>query len=70
MDTPDLNIGGVTLCDVINFQTRILFGAQYGRIEYAKNNNKPDELILACLRVGGIYVHFADTGYYQRSEIP
>ena len=48
----DLNIGGVTLCDVIKFQTRILFGAQYGRIEYAKNNNNPDELILACLRVG------------------
>lgn len=46
------SIGGVTLPDVIKFQTRIMFGAQYGRIEKAKNKKSKDELIIACLRMG------------------
>lgn len=48
----EFEIGGVTIKDVIKFQTRIMFGAQYGRIEYAKKNNDQAALILACLRIG------------------
>lgn len=48
----ELEIGGVTIKDVIKFQTRIMFGAQYGRIEYAKTKRDLDALILACLRIG------------------
>jgi len=44
--------GGITLDHVIQFQTRILFGAQYGRIELAREKTCRDQLILACLRMG------------------
>lgn len=48
--------GGITLDHVIQFQTRILFGAQYGRIELAKKepNDEPndEQIIIACLRMG------------------
>lgn len=46
------NFGGVTLAHVIQFQTRILFGAQYGRIELAKKGSNDEQLIIACLRMG------------------
>ena len=46
------NIGGVSLADIIKFQIRIMFGAQYGRIEKAKNEKTKDDLIIACLRMG------------------
>lgn len=46
------NIGGVSLADIIQFQTRIMFGAQYGRIEKSKYEKSKDELIIACLRMG------------------
>lgn len=45
-------VGGIALCHVIAFQTRILFGAQYGRVERAKKEKNPEELLLACLRIG------------------
>ena len=43
-------IGGVSLKDVIAFQTRILFGNQYGRI--MKEDSTQDDLLIACLRIG------------------
>ena len=46
------NFGGITLAHVIQFQTRILFGAQYGRIELANKNRRDEQLIIACLRMG------------------
>lgn len=46
------NIGGISLADVIKFQIRIMFGAQYGRIEKAKYEKSKDDLIIACLRMG------------------
>lgn len=48
----ELEIGGVNIKDVIKFQTRIMFGSQYSRIEYTKKTNNQDALLLACLRIG------------------
>ena len=42
-------IGGVEFKDVISFQTRVMFGAQFGRVTHAK---KQKDIIIACLRVG------------------
>lgn len=54
----EFEMGGIAVEDVIKFQTRIMFGAQYGRIEYATKisaqdaRKAQDALILACLRIG------------------
>ena len=52
------NYGGVTYKEVIAFQTKILFGAQFGRIMWAKDLNngeldeRQNEILIACLRLG------------------
>lgn len=56
MDTT-ANYGGVTYKEVIAFQTKILFGAQFGRIMWAKaqgcfSEDIQDEALVACLRLG------------------
>jgi hypothetical protein len=49
----DDHIGGISLSHVIRFQTRIMFGSQYRRIEHAKHKKNPqNELLIACLRMG------------------
>lgn len=49
----DNQIGGISLSHVIQFQTRIMFGNQYRRIEHAKHKENPqNELLIACLRMG------------------
>lgn len=51
------NYGGVTYKDVIAFQTKILFGRQFGRIAWAKeqgciSEDIQNEILVACLRLG------------------
>lgn len=41
--------GGVEFKDVISFQTKIMLGAQFGRV---KNAGNKDDIVIACLRVG------------------
>ena len=50
--------GGVGAKEVIVFQTKILMGAQFGRIMWAKEHkteslcNSQKEILIACLRNG------------------
>lgn len=50
--------GGVTAKDVIGFQTKIMMGAQFGRIVWAREHkkinleNSQNEILVACLRIG------------------
>ena len=44
------NLGGITLKEVIVFQTQLMMGAQFGRI--TKMDASQDDLIIACLRMG------------------
>lgn len=50
--------GGVTAKDIIVFQTKIMMGAQFGRIVWAREHkkedlaNRQDEILIACLRMG------------------
>ena len=44
------NFGGITLDEVIVFQTQIMMGAQFGRIK--KENVTSEDIIIACLRMG------------------
>lgn len=44
------NLGGITLKEVITFQTQIMLGSQFGRV-VAENATK-DDLLIACLRMG------------------
>ena len=41
--------GGVTIKEVIVFETQVMMGAQFGRVKQAK---KPEDLMIACLRMG------------------
>jgi hypothetical protein len=56
MDTK--TYGGVTAKDVIVFQTKIMMGAQFGRIVWAREQesenigNRQNEILIACLRIG------------------
>lgn len=56
MDTK--TYGGVTAKDVIVFQTKIMMGAQFGRIVWAREHketnleNSQNEILVACLRIG------------------
>ena len=56
MDTK--TYGGVTAKDVIVFQTKIMMGAQFGRIVWAREHKAEDlqksqnEILVACLRIG------------------
>ena len=56
MDTK--TYGGVTAKEVIGFQTKIMMGAQFGRIVWAREHkaenieNSQDEILVACLRIG------------------
>jgi hypothetical protein len=56
MDTK--TYGGVTAKDVIVFQTKIMMGAQFGRIVWARDQksvppgNRQNEILVACLRIG------------------
>ena len=56
MDTK--TYGGVTAKDVIVFQTKIMMGAQFGRIVWAREHksaslgNRQNEILVACLRIG------------------
>ena len=56
MDTK--TYGGVTAKDVIVFQTKIMMGAQFGRIVWAREHkaenieNSQNEILIACLRIG------------------
>lgn len=46
---------GVELSDVIAFQTRLMMGAQFGRLEAAEkipDDKKKKEILIACLRLG------------------
>lgn len=55
MDTK--TYGGVTAKDVIVFQTKIMMGAQFGRIVWARDHkseslgNRQNEILIACLRI-------------------
>lgn len=44
------NFGGITLDEVIVFQTQIMMGAQFGRIK--KEKAMQEDIIIACLRMG------------------
>lgn len=44
------NFGGITLDEVIVFQTQLMMGAQFGRIKREKATQA--DIIIACLRVG------------------
>lgn len=44
------NFGGITLDEVIVFQTQIMMGSQFGRIK--KENATQEDIIIACLRMG------------------
>lgn len=44
------NLGGITLKEVITFQTQIMLGAQFGRISREETTEK--DLMIACLRMG------------------
>ena len=44
------NFGGITLDEVIVFQTQIMMGAQFGRIK--KKKAMQEDIIIACLRMG------------------
>ena len=56
MDTK--SYGGVTAKEVIGFQTKIMMGAQFGRIVWAREHkaknieNSQNEILIACLRIG------------------
>lgn len=56
MDTK--TYGGVTAKDIIVFQTKIMMGAQFGRIVWARDHkseplgNRQNEILIACLRIG------------------
>ena len=56
MDTK--TYGGVTAKDIIVFQTKIMMGAQFGRIVWARDHkseplgNRQNEILVACLRIG------------------
>ena len=50
--------GGVGAKEVIIFQTKIMMGAQFGRVMYARDNDaikiedRQNEILIACLRLG------------------
>ena len=50
--------GGVTAKDIIVFQTKIMMGAQFGRIVWARDHkseplgNRQNEILVVCLRIG------------------
>ena len=44
------NFGGITIKEVITFQTQIMMGAQFGRL--VKKNVSEEDIIIACLRMG------------------
>ena len=56
MDTK--TYGGVTAKDIIVFQSKIMMGAQFGRIVWAREHkaenieNCQNEILIACLRIG------------------
>ena len=56
MDTK--TYGGVTAKDVIVFQTKIMMGAQFGRIVWAREHvsaplcDRQNTILIACLRIG------------------
>ncbi len=56
MDTK--TYGGVTAKDIIVFQSKIMMGAQFGRIVWAREHksaslgNRQNEILVACLRIG------------------
>lgn len=56
MDTK--TYGGVTAKDIIVFQSKIMMGAQFGRIVWAREHKAEDlqksqnEILVACLRIG------------------
>ena len=56
MDTK--TYGGVTAKDIIVFQSKIMMGAQFGRIVWAREHksaslgNRQNEILIACLRIG------------------
>ena len=56
MDTK--TFGGVTAKDIIVFQSKIMMGAQFGRIVWARDHksaslgNRQNEILVACLRIG------------------
>ena len=56
MDTK--TYGGVTAKDIIVFQSKIMMGAQFGRIVWARDHksaslgNRQNEILVACLRIG------------------
>ena len=56
MDTK--TYGGVTAKDIIVFQSKIMMGAQFGRIVWAREHksaslgNSQNEILVACLRIG------------------
>lgn len=44
------NLGGITLKEVVTFQTQLMMGAQFGRV--VNEDASADDLIIACLRMG------------------
>ena len=44
------SFGGITLSDVIIFQTQIMMGAQFGRIK--NPDASQNDILVACLRMG------------------
>ncbi len=44
------NLGGITMKEVITFQTQVMMGAQFGRI--ASKQATKEDLLIACLRMG------------------
>ena len=44
-----MELGGVTIKEVIVFQTQVMMGAQFGRV---KARRTKDDLLIACLRMG------------------
>ena len=45
------NLGGITMKEVITFQTQVMMGAQFGRI--ASKQATKEDLLIACLRMAG-----------------
>ncbi len=44
-----LTLGGIDFADVIQFQTKVMMGAQYGRV---RNATDGQNIVIACLRIG------------------
>ena len=44
-----MGFGGISINEVITFQTQIMMGNQFGRVKNAQNK---DDIMIACLRMG------------------